>query len=101
MSLRIRKIIRPIKPIDADEFIGIYIEGVQSGKDARKMAKGYLEGYLKSYHTNNLKYIDSKNYKMIVKYLYIKVDKTGRRDKQYFSKHYFPGNKMVTVVLYD
>jgi|LGOV01.1.fsa_nt_gb hypothetical protein len=101
MSLRISKRIRPINSVDAGEFIGIYIEGIQSGKDAKRMAKGYLEGYLKSFHTNKLKYIDPKNYKMTVKYLYLKVDRSGRRNKLYFSKHYYPGNKMVTVVLYD
>lgn len=48
-----------------------------------------------------MKFIDPKNYKMTVKYLYLKVDKSGLRDKLYFCKYYYPGNKMVTVVLFD
>lgn len=101
MNIKISKKIRPINSVDAGEFVGVYIEGVQSGKDAKKLAKGYLEGYLKSYHTDHLKFIDPKNYKMTVKYLYLKVDKSGLRDKLYFCKYYYPGNKMVTVVLFD
>lgn len=101
MRIRIPRKVHPIHSSDAGEFVGVYMEGVKSDKEAKRMAKGYLESYVKSFASSELKYIDPKNYEMTVKYLYLKVDRSGRRDKLYFCKYYYPGNKMVTVVLFD
>jgi hypothetical protein len=101
MRLRIPRRVHPINSVDAGEFVGVYIDGIKSSQEAKRMAKGYLEGYLKSNHVNSLKYIDPKNYQMTVKYLYLKVDRTSRRDKLYFCKSFYPGSKTVTVVLFD